>query len=275
MDGGECSIDEDLNLPSDDCYYVASGPSSLESSVMSLPYLPGNDQWCDDTEARLHHSDIPTKHNTMCGGQSVFEVVRQSPDFAGYMPLNSTLKDPDFTILQPSSITKQAYTFILDYSNSMRDQPKNAAANQKRVERMKRGIKRFMEVDVDLEMGVPMGVVSFSSISQTRIDQEIIQVTDATSRDKIVDTVLGLDCHQDTCLQTGVQFGLQALRDFGLESGGTAIFLTDGGQYCENDYHDNDWLKIIIDQVKAQNVRFCTIAFSSAADQKLEELAAQ
>ena len=273
MDGGECSIDADMNLPSDDCYYVATGPSSsLESSVMALPYLPGNDQWCDLTEARLHHSDIPTKHNTMCGGRSVFEVVRQSPDFTGYQPLNSTLNIPDFTILQPSSINQQAYAFILDYSNSMQNQPKEASENQKRIARMKRGIKRFMEVEVDLNMGLPMGVVSFSSIKETRIDQEIIQITDALSRDKIVDTVFGLQCHGQTCLHTGIQKGLEALKNFNLPSGGTAIFITDGGQSC-GDVHD--WLAEIIDEVLSQNVRFCTIAFSSAADPFLEEIAAR
>ena len=36
-----------------------------------------------------------------------------------------------------------------------------------------------------------------------------------------------------------------------------------------------DWLAEIIDEVLAQNVRFCTIAFSSAADQYLEEIAAR
>ena len=277
VEGGECSIDADLNIPSDDCYYVATGPSTLESSVMSLPYLPGNDQWCDLTEARLHHSDIPTKHNTMCGGQSVFEVVRQSPDFSGYQPLNSTLTTPEFTILQPTNINQQAYTFILDYSNSMCNQPKDAADNQKRMARMKRGIKRFMEVEVDLELGLPMGVVTFSSIEETRIDQNIIPIKNVPSRDEIVNTTMNLGCHLNTCLHTGIQKGLQALREYNLPSGGTAIFITDGGQACKGDGNDGveDWLEEIIDEVLAQNVRFCTIAFSSAADQYLEEIAAR
>ena len=137
---------------------------------------------------------------------------------------------------------------------------------------MKRGIKRFMEVEVDLNMGLPMGVVSFSSIKETRIDQEIIQITDALSRDKIVDTVFGLQCHGQTCLHTGIQKGLEALKNFNLPSGGTAIFITDGGQSC-GDVHD--WLAEIIDEVLSQNVRFCTIAFSSAADPFLEEIAAR
>ena len=265
-----CVFDENLK-PADDCYFRATGPDTLESSVMSLPYLLGNDQWCDLTEERLHHSDIPTKHNTMCGGQSVFEVVRQSQDFEGYEPLNTDFIEPDFTILRPSSMRKQPFTFILDYSKSMETQPERVTPNQKRIERLKQGIKRFMEVDVDLGLGLPLGVVSFSSVEDSKINQEIIFVNDTESRDKIVDTVLGLDCFQNTCLHTGIRQGLRALKDYGLETGGTAILVSGGAQDCGEE--NEDWLETIIDEVMAQNVRFCTIAFSGDADAKLEELA--
>ena len=142
---------------------------------------------------------------------------------------------------------------------------------------MKRGIKRFMEVEVDLELGLPMGVVTFSSIEETRIDQNIIPIKNVPSRDEIVNATMNLGCHLNTCLHTGIQKGLQALREFNLPSGGTAIFITDGGQTCKGDGNDGveDWLEEIIDEVLAQNVRFCTIAFSSAADQYLEEIAAR
>ena len=85
INGGSCTTNSD-GMPADDCIFIVDGPSSLKSSVMSVPYFAGNDQWCDLTEERIHHSDIPTKHNNMCDGQSVFEVVRQSPDFDGYQP---------------------------------------------------------------------------------------------------------------------------------------------------------------------------------------------
>ena len=84
ISGGECSINEELNLPNDDCIFVADGPSELVSSVMALPYLSGTGQWCDSTEDKLHNADIPTKHNTMCGGSSVLDVVLQSSDFQDY-----------------------------------------------------------------------------------------------------------------------------------------------------------------------------------------------
>ena len=258
MNGDSCTPDED------DCVFIVDGPSSLVSSVMGVPYLSGNDQWCDDSEEKYHQSDIPTKHNTMCDARSVFTVVRQSQDFVDFQPLNNeTDTTPTFTILQPSDSKSQAFIFVLDYSNSM-----NKKTN--RLPRMQQGIKRFMEYDVDLDLELPFGVVTFSAVDHTLIDQPIIPINDTKSRDKIVDAVYAHGTNLWTCLHTGIEKGLQALKDFGLEKGGTAIFLTDGAQAC--DPVDN-WLSEIIDEVLAQDVRFCTIAMSNNADQKLEELA--
>ena len=120
LTGGTCGTNSENGMPSDDCIFVVDGPSSIESSVMAVPYLDGNDQWCDLTEERLHNSEIPTKHNTMCEGLSVFEVVRQSPDFSGYKPLNNTFSPPSFSILRPRSST-EAFVLTLDYSGSMND----------------------------------------------------------------------------------------------------------------------------------------------------------
>ena len=144
FNGNDCTPSSGAELPGDDCVFIVDGPSGIESSVMGVPYLAGNDQWCDDNEQRYHHDDIPTKHNTMCDGQSVFSVVKQGLDFAGYQPiLNENDTTPTFTILQPSDYKSQAFSFILDYSNSM-------AGNTNRLVRMKQGIRRFMENDVDL-----------------------------------------------------------------------------------------------------------------------------
>ena len=91
--GGSCETDSNSGMPADDCIYMVDGPAELKSSVMAIPYFPGtllfsvrkhafvmsfkfvgNDQWCDITEDRIHDSDLPNKHNTMCNGDSVFEV---------------------------------------------------------------------------------------------------------------------------------------------------------------------------------------------------------
>ena len=119
VNGDPCSTEAN-GMPSDDCIFIVDGPSSLSSSVMSVPYFPGTDHWSDKSEDGIYQCDLPTKHNTMCNGQSVSDVVRQSPDFAGYQPditeeLDTT---PKFTILQPGSLSG-SFVFVLDYSGSM------------------------------------------------------------------------------------------------------------------------------------------------------------
>jgi len=268
MSGESCSFDSLTLMPEDDCFFAVNGPSTLKSSVMGVPYFPGNDQWCDITEERQHHSEIPTKHNTMCDGLSVFEVVRKNPDFAEFEPKNNeTNTTPKFTILQPES-SVQPYVFVLDYSNSM------VRKDNGRLAAMKQSIKRFLTYDVDMDLGLPVGVVRFSAIADTIIAENITKVDSKDARDHIINTVNDMKNTGQTCLQTGIQKGLQALREFDTPTGGAAIFITDGGQYCGNGGNfEKDWLSVIIDDVLAQNVRFCTIALSNAADPKLEELA--
>ena len=265
LNGGSCSTNSDTDMPSGDCIFVADGPSSLQSSVMAIPYLPGNDQWCDITEERLHNDDNPSKHNTMCNGKSVFEIVRQSPDFSGYQPRNQTNEAPSFTILQPKSLT-EPFVFVLDWSGSMN--------SNNRKERLKQGVNRFMMIDVDLEQNLPIGITSFSL--ESFIDYPITIVNDTKTRDGIINTVdHGINHDGGTCIHKGVRTSLEALRDYNWNTGGLVILLTDGGQSCSGAGGDGviDWLGEINDEVMSQNTRFCTIAFSNNADKDLEELA--
>ena len=241
INGGSCTTNSD-GMPADDCIFIVDGPSSLKSSVMSVPYFAGNDQWCDLIEERIHHSDIPTKHNTMCDGQSVFEVVRQSSDFDGYQPditeeVNTT---PQFTILQPQSLS-ETFVFVLDFSSSM--------ATHTRETRMKKGIERFMMLDVDLHKNFSIGVTSFSS--RAYIIQPIIPISDNSSRDQVIKAVNDESAGGGTCLQEGILKGLEALRLYNKPKGGASILLTDGQNGCG----DNDWLGEVIDEVQEQDVR--------------------
>ena len=261
VNNGECDINSENGMPSDDCIFVVNGPSSLESSVMAVPYLDGNDQWCDITEERLHNSEITTKHNTMCEGLSVFEVVRQSPDFIDYVSLNSTATDPKFTIIQPRG-SSEPFAFLLDYSGSMYDNDNN------RRNPMVQGVKRFLEIDVDLEKSLPVGVAEFSN--DASIVYPITPIIDEKTREQIINAVDEIQKGLGTCLHIGVRESLKALKNY-TATGGMVVFMTDGGQSCDDNI--KDWLAEIIEEVLSQKVRFCTIALSNSADQDLESLA--
>ena len=262
VNGGDCDISSESGLPSNDCIFVVDGPSSIESSVMAVPYLDGNDQWCDLTEERLHNSEIPTKHNTMCEGLSVFELVRQSPDFDGYKHLNKTATEPKFTILQPRG-SSEPFTFLLDYSGSMFE-------STMRRDKMVQGVNRFLKIDVDLEKNIPIGVAEFSN--DASIVYPITPISNEATRDKITNAVNNIPKGGGTCLHIGVRESLKALKNYNLTTGGMVVFLTDGDQKC-NDDGIVDWIGQIINEVLQQKVRFCTIALSNSADQNLETLA--
>ena len=267
ISGETCTIDDLTLLPDDDCFFAVTGPSTLKSSVMGVPYFPGNDQWCDITEERQHQDDIPSKHNTMCNGISTFEVVRRNQDFEDFVPKNDNETDttPEFIILQPLP-SGQPFISILDYSGSM---------DGSRINNLKQGFKRFMTYDIDLDLKIPLGVVKFSSRSNTFIAHEIVPIDSEAIRNEIINEVNKGKKGETraTCLHTGIQKGLEALKNFGADKGGVGIFLTDGGQSCGDGL--DDWLTEIIDDVLAQEMKFCTIAFSNDADPRLEALAAR
>merc|ERR1719410_2111997 len=112
-----CSLISETGLPDENCIFVATGPSDISSSVMALPYLPNNTHFCDMTENFIHDPFLPTKHNAMCKGKSVFDVILQHPDFENYSQKPS-IEDPTphFTIIQPNSF--QPIVMVLDFSGS-------------------------------------------------------------------------------------------------------------------------------------------------------------
>ena len=86
--GGTCNFDPQTNLPDADCVFVANGDNSdIRSSYMTAPFLESVDHFCLNTENEYHH-DIykPNKHNMMCDYTSVWEIIRNNPDFEFVTP---------------------------------------------------------------------------------------------------------------------------------------------------------------------------------------------
>lgn len=64
-----------------DCIPFASTDSNYEviSSLMSHPTLKNNRYFCDSS---THNNRAPNKHNNLCQGLSVSEVINRHPDFS-------------------------------------------------------------------------------------------------------------------------------------------------------------------------------------------------
>lgn len=81
--GEICSlqINHQTGHPSDSKCIPLPDPRSnhdIISSLLSHPSLPNNEHFCDES---THNSKAPNKHNHLCQGSSVWEVMNRHDDF--------------------------------------------------------------------------------------------------------------------------------------------------------------------------------------------------
>ena len=266
--GGACSYDRNTGLPDHNCVAIVGKSNSINSSIMAIPYLENNDQFCDDTEELFHLNDIPTKQNEMCNGRSTFAVIKEHQDFLGFEERNKTQNTvPEIKILR--SIATNSFVMVLDASKSMgancKDNPDPNC--ELRVDRMKQSAKRWIEYDIS--ENVPVGLVIFSNTST-----ELFPLTpiNRNNRDEFIEKLMGIELTLKTCLGDALREGLALLRRGGVPTGGVMLFLTDGKFSCKGE-EDTSTIQEVIPEVKEQGVRVITIAFSNDADPDLVELA--
>ena len=255
---GECQIDQMTGLPNNNCFPVLGQGNAIRSSIMAIPYLIGNDQFCDDTENLYHQDDIPTKHNDLCKGKSTFTVIKEHEDFNGYLN-NTTIegRETKFEILRARSGSN--FVMVLDVSGSM-------MLEFPRLTRLIQSSKRWLEYD--LEDGVSLGITKFSTTASIVADMTMVNTG---SRPTLAGLLDGLVAGGGTCLGAGLKKGLEVLKTGGVEKGGIMIFLTDGEFACDGT--DNTTIAEAIPLITAQEVRVITIAFSNKADNDIINLA--
>ena len=265
--GGACLTDPKTGLPDVNCVAVIGGNNSIDSSIMAIPYLENNDQFCDDGEQLFHRRDIPTKHNDMCDEKSVFEVVKMHGDFAGYVD-NNGVEDRSVTFEVVRARKASNFVMVLDISGSMDDNCKNKPRPpcEYRIERMKQSAIRW--VKYDLKQDVSLGLLKFST--DPVVMKPLTSVID-TNRQEFIDSLDSLVANGGTCLGAALKGGLKVLTDGGIPKGGVMIFLTDGVHSCDG--ADKSTINEVLSQVVAQNVRVITIAFSDNADPDILKLA--
>ena len=256
MDGGDCKFDETTGLPGSNCVFVPGNTLGLESSIMALPYVDGNDQFCDDSEKFFHDISLPNKQNALCNMQSAFSVILQHDDFFSFIQNGSSESTPQFELLRPKA--SSSYVMVLDVSGSM--------IEFNRIGRMKESAVRWVTYDV--HDNVPLGIVSFSSQANVLVPLENIT---PENRNKVISKLQGLAAGGGTCLGAAIKMGLQTLKTGGVEHGGVLLLMTDGVQDCDGP--DKTDIPAVIDAVVEQGVRVVAIAFGSKADSRILDLA--
>ena len=262
LEGGSCSYDENTGLP------VLGTNNTLKSSIMAfpIPYLQDSNQFCDDTDLLKHRSDIPNKHNDKCNQQSTFTVIKQHPDFYGYVQ-NNTIENrtTSFKILYPKA--SSSIVLVMDVSAQMNEncihKPEPC---ESRIDRLKHSVMRWMEYDVNT--GARLGIVKF----HTNVDKVHPLVgIDEKNRPKFTRFFGSLKSIGGTCIGAGLRGGLETLLDGNVTKGGVLILLTGGAQKCDG--NDQSTALDVMNLVKEQKAWVIVIVFGNDADPDILTLA--
>ncbi|XP_042871894.1 calcium-activated chloride channel regulator 3A-1-like [Penaeus japonicus] len=177
------------------------------SSLMGLTRLRQVTQLCDEGS---HARDVPTRHNLLCGGKSVWEVLRASPDFQNNRNVEGGLRESDVSFryvrARPAKVV-----LLIDDTNVMN--------LQKRWEFVRKAVRKVVTYDVP--DGYSVGLVVFDSAAATKYP--LTRLTDGATREKVGSSLPrnpSQEPHHKRCLQCGLREALRMLRQDG--SGGGA-----------------------------------------------------
>jgi len=178
--GAACALSSDgSGLPNANCMFYATQDSSLTSSLMALPYLSTNVNFCDDDENSFYHNpELPTKQNLYCNGKSTWIVIEDSDDFKdGANPPDNTITNPEPQfIIVGGEEQEMSYVLVMDVSISM-------TTGIDRLSAMKDAAKRWVMFDV--RDGIKLGALPFSSYPVPK-DGFNMTVVDDQSREEII-----------------------------------------------------------------------------------------
>lgn len=140
-------------MPDENCYFYLDGANEdVRSSYMALTITENLDHFCESFDSDFIHDDArPTKHNFMCRGKPVWQVIQESEDFQ-----NGQLKpyphpvppDTKFQVVRPE---EARFMMVLDVSTSMND--------HNRLKRLMKSSEDWIKFDV--RDGSQVGIVSF------------------------------------------------------------------------------------------------------------------
>merc|ERR1711892_205 len=269
---GACTYDQETLLPDHNCYYYVTEETPATSSYMSLPYLSNNRQFCDSTEEHIHDMDLPTKQNLYCEGQSTWDVIVKSPDFAegANQPGNLANTEPEF-ILVGSAMEPVSYVLVMDVSSSMLPGVNDNKADRAKamIEEAKRSAK------FEIQDGVQLGMVIFSAEDNARPFQDLTLVDEKSRQDMIstLDSVYRKFLGK-TCIGCGLHRAAYYPTLLNNGTGQNILLFTDGQQDCKIP-SSPACISVadMTDQLVQKKIRVITIALGPDADPEIEDLA--
>ena len=202
----------------DTCYFQIEARSHQpQCSLGTNPQLGSVTKYCEGIKL-----GAPTKHNALCHGQSVQEVIRNSPDFTEMREMRRTAGSQ---LLPPHIVTVQEkyprYILVIETSSSMADNDDWRWVNK--------ALQKLLRYD--LPDSAMVGLVTFSDIS--KVEVEVTRLGD--HRSELADILpdkyrLG---GGQTCMVCGVTKALETLgRD---KQGGHVVLISRAATLTERD----------------------------------------
>ncbi|XP_007116032.2 calcium-activated chloride channel regulator 4 [Physeter macrocephalus] len=241
----KCKIDSKTKLYQKDCQFFPDKYQTEKTSIMFMQGIGSVAEFCNE---KNHNREAPSVQNKMCNFRSTWEVISNSEDFRNTVVMVAPPPPPVFSLLK---ISERIVCFVLDKSGSM--------ANSNRLNRMNQAAKHFLLQTV--ENGSWVGMVHFDSTAY--IKSNLIQIISSNERRKILKS-LPTVASGGTSICSGIQSGLEAIRNAYFQTDGSEIvLLTDG---------EDSSAKTCIDKVKQSGAIIHLIALGPNADQAVIEM---
>jgi len=197
-----------------ECYFSPEPGRNdqVTCSISFLPFLPSVKDWCEPEQISTPIG--PTKHNVLCNGKSVHQVINSHPDFKTSRTGKVELGETKYNIIrQPPP----QYVVVLETSASM-------AGVWKWVRKALQNLIRF-----ELPDNSRVAIVTFNK--EARVEQNLSILTSEQVRIRVADAIPDspnkLSRFEDRCVSCGVQIAMdQVLRT--REAGGHIIIISQG-----------------------------------------------
>ncbi|XP_041133266.1 calcium-activated chloride channel regulator 1-like [Polyodon spathula] len=243
----KCTTDPVTSLPTGNCKFFPDKNQNTAASIMFLQSLSSVTEFCVET---THNTEAPNMQNKMCNYRSVWEVIRNSEDFKGSVPMTEAPPAPLFTLIQQGD---RVVCFVLDVSGSM---------SGNRLKQLRKASEIFLRQII--EESSMVGIVTFSSVGNIVENLSLIEGDD--SRIALVKK-LPTTASGGTEICRGIDKALEVLRsDDTKTDSDEIILLTDGINNSPVDCLAN---------VKKSGAIVHTVAFGSSADKILYNMSSE
>ncbi|XP_045129842.1 mucin-22-like isoform X2 [Portunus trituberculatus] len=164
---GSCEAGDSAN-----CSFSINAEASrnVTSSLMALPNLQSVLEFCDED---THNAAVPTKHNLMCSGSSIWQVISRHPDLFGREVWVGDV-EPTFRVQRAEASTQPSHVdmvLVLQYTSTM-------AETLNRWKFLRDAVRKFLLVEAP--KGTKIGLVMLSDSAVTLAG--LTTLTDFASR---------------------------------------------------------------------------------------------